>query len=222
LGYGLDSSWLGESLAPGILGVPSLTIEYDAESTGDEMMNTRKVLLAGLLFGLSAVVPSQGMAATGPGGVSAPVITAYFAPAQGRYGDPLRIYLAATAPGGKMLRIAVKVHQVGYGSYPTDWVYLEPQYQKGFTGYLQWNTFSYRTRFMPEWTRITITVSVFDKHGNESNEIVLPYEFVSERTHLPVPAPFNQATVTKLGYIDVNLFDPFDTGDRERDIFFRR
>jgi hypothetical protein len=69
---------------------------------------------------------------------------------------------------------------------------------------------------------MTITISVFDKHGNESNEIVLPYEFVSERTNLPLPAPFNQATVPRLGYIDVNLFDPFDTGDPDRDIWFRR
>jgi hypothetical protein len=222
LGYGPDLSRLGEGLAPGTLGVPPLDIEYNAERIGGEIMNRRRVLLASLLFGLSTLVSSQGMAATKPEGVSPPVITAYFAPAQGRYGDPLRIYLAATAPGGEMLRIAVKVHQVGYGSYPTDWVYLEPQYQKGFTGYLQWNTFSNRARFMPEWTRMTITISVFDKHGNESNEIVLPYEFVSERTNLPVPAPFSQATVRRLGYIDVNLFDPFDTGDPDRDIWFRR
>src|SRR5512136_167126 len=120
-------------------------------------MSTKKVLLAGLLTGLLALVSSQGMATTGG---SHPVITAYFAPQQGNYGDPLRIYLAAKDTDGEMLRIATQVSQVGYGSYATDWVYLKPQDEKSFTGYLQWNTFSNHTPFMPEWTRITINISV--------------------------------------------------------------
>ena len=179
-------------------------------------MSTKKVLLAGLLTGLLALVSSQGMATTG---ASHPVITAYFAPEQGRYGDPLRIYLAAKDPGGEMLRIATQVSQVGYGSYPTDWVYLKPQDEKAFTGYLQWNTFSNHTAFMPEWTRLTIKISVLDKSGNESNEIVLPYEFVTERTSPPLPPAFSQAKVERLGYIDVNLFNPFDIGDHDHHMF---
>ncbi len=181
-------------------------------------MNTKKILLTSLLIGLLALASSQGLAATG---VSHPVITAYFAPEQGRYGDPLRIYLVAEDPNGEMLRIATQVTQVGYGSYPTDWVYLKPQYKKGFAGYLQWNTTSYRTRFMPEWTRITIRISVLDKSGNESNEIVLPYEFITERINSQVPAPFNQGRVAKLGHINVNLFNPFEMGDHDHDIFRR-
>ena len=151
-----------------------------------------------------------------------PVITSFFAPEQGRYGDPLRIYLAAEDPSGEMLRIAARVTQVGYGSYPTDWVYLKPQDQKGFTGYLQWNTLSNHTAFMPEWTRITIKISVLDKSGNESNEIVLPYEFVTERTSPLVPAAFSQANVGRLGYINVNLFNPFDMGAHDHDMFRMR
>jgi len=195
-----------------------LDFELNADRAGGEIMNTKKVLLTGLLIGLLALVFSQAMAATG---VSYPVITAYFAPEQGRYGDPLRIYLSAEDPNGKMLRIATQVTQVGYGSYPTDWVYLKPQYKKGFAGYLQWNTMSNHTRFMPEWTRITIKISVLDESGNESNEIVLPYEFVTERINSQVPAPFNQEHVAKLGHIDVNLFNPFKMEDHDDNIFRR-
>ncbi len=182
------------------------------------MMKTKRVLMTGLLIGLVALISSQGMAAAG---VSPPVITAYFAPEQGRYGDPLRIYLAAEDRDGEMLRIATQVTRVGYGSYPTDWVYLRPQYKKGFLGYLQWNTMSNNARFMPEWTRITIKISVLDRNGNESDEIVLPYEFVTGRTAAQVPAPFNQGDVVALGHIDVNLFNPSRMGDHDRDPFRR-
>ena len=199
-------------------GSTGLDFEINADRAGDEIMNTKKVFLTGLLIGLLALASSQGMAATG---VSHPVITAYFAPEQGRYGDPLRIYLVAEDPNGEMLRIATQVTQVGYGSYPTDWVYLKPQYKKGFAGYLQWNTMSNHTGFMPEWTRITIRISVLDKSGNESNEIVLPYEFITERIDSQVPAPFNQGRVAKLGHINVNLFNPFEMGDHDHDIFRR-
>ncbi len=185
-------------------------------------MNRRKVLLMGLLIGFLALFSSQGIATTEPGGVSPPVITAYFAPDHGRYGDPLRIYLAATDPDGEMLRIAIQVSQLGYGNYPTDWVYLKPQDQKSFTGYLQWNTFGNNTAFMPEWTRIAMKISVLDKSGNESNEIVLPYEFVTERTNAPLPAEFSQGNVEKLGYIDVHLFNPLDMGGHDHDMFRRR
>jgi hypothetical protein len=193
-------------------------LNFIADGAGGEIMNTNKVLLTGLLIGLLALASSQGIAATG---VSHPVITAYFAPEQGRYGDPLRIYLAAENPNGEMLRIATQVTQVGYGSYPTDWVYLKPQYKKSFAGYLQWNTMSNHARSMPEWTRITIKISVLDKSGNESNEIVLPYEFVTKRTDSQVPAPFNQGPVAKLGHIDVNLVNPFKMEDHGDDMFRR-
>jgi len=154
-----------------------------------------------------------------PAGTKPPVITAYFAPSEGMFGYPMRVYLAAEDPEGDMLRIAVQVSQVGYGYYSTDWIFLKPQYQKNFVGYLQWNTASYRTGFMPEWTQITINVSVLDKHGVESNEVVLPYLFVSgAKLSLPPPPPFDKGDIPRLGYIDVNLFNPIDMGDGH-DIF---
>ena len=53
---------------------------------------------------------------------------------------------------------------------------------------------------------MSITVSVLDRWGNESNKVVLPYEFVSGASSPSVlPAPFNQADVPRLGYISIVL-----------------
>jgi hypothetical protein len=153
-----------------------------------------------------------------PAGTKPPVITAYFAPSEAMFGYPMRVYLAAEDPEGDMLRIAVQVSQVGYGNYPTDWIFLKSQYQKSFVGYLQWNTASYHTFFLPEWTQITMKVAVLDKYGAQSNEVIMPLLFVSGARPSPSPpAPFNNGNVPRLGYIDVNLDDPY----RDRSDFFR-
>ena len=109
-----------------------------------------------------------------------------------------------------MLRIASVVDEVGYGYYPTDWIYLKSQYQKQFKGYIQWNTFSTRTSYLPEWTQITVKVSVFDKAGNESNEVVFPFTFeiTPKEYAYKLPPPFDQGDLPRLGYIMIDLFYP--------------
>jgi hypothetical protein len=142
-----------------------------------------------------------------------PVITHYFAPMQGTYGDAMRIYLAAEDPESDLLRIAVQVIQTGYGTYPTGWTFLKSEYRKGFVGYLQWNTFSPYAQYLPEWTQLTIRVSVFDQAGNESNEVAFPYEFVTGAFSLPpLSPPFDRGGIPRLGYIDVKLFNPHQMG----------
>ncbi len=138
----------------------------------------------------------------------APVVKTSYAPEKVRYGDVLRIYIEAEASDGDMLKIASVVEQVGYGLYPTDWIYLEPQYQHHFRGYLQWNTFSSSTSHISEWTQITLKVSVFDKAGNESNVVVFPFQFVSEAIpDSQPPPPFNEGD-PRLGYLNINLLEP--------------
>lgn len=140
--------------------------------------------------------------------VKPPILTNSYAIQRGRYGDVLKIYIEADDPEGEMLRIATSVEQVGFGHYATDWVYLKPQYQHHFIGYLEWNTFSSKTSRLREWTQITIKVSVFDKAGNESNVAVFPFEFVSQALSNPKPpAPFDK-TIPRLGYININLVEP--------------
>ncbi len=147
--------------------------------------------------------------------IKAPVITHAYVGDKGRYGEPLRVYIEADDPNGDMLRIATVVDHAGYGYYPTDWTYIKPQNQHHLIGYLQWNTFSATGARIHNWTNITIKVSVFDKAGNESNEVVFPFTFETIPGPQPnPPAPFDQGNIQKLGYIMIDLVNP--GGERDR------
>ena len=144
-----------------------------------------------------------------PGVGNPPVITASFAADKGMYGDIIKIYLAAEDPHGDMDRIAVQVSQVGYGVYPTSWTVVKPKYAKKFVGYLQWDTFSNDTPNLPEWTQISMNITVIDKGGFQSVPVILPYQFVTGAfSSPPLPAPFNQRVMPRIGYIDVDLINP--------------
>ncbi len=144
---------------------------------------------------------------------NAPVVKAGYAIDQGIYGTILKIYLEAEDPNGDMARIATMVDQVGYGHYPTDFIMLKPEYRKHFTGYVQWNTWSYRASSMPEGNYITARVSVIDKAGNTSNEFVFRFTFQSGVLPAPPPPePFNQEGLPKLGNIFIDLFNPYVMG----------
>jgi hypothetical protein len=151
-----------------------------------------------------------------------PVIKSSFAVERGYYGYIWKIYIEAEDPDGDMSRIGVQVDQLGYGYYPADWTYIKPQNGKYMKGYLQWNTFSNRTSYLREWTHIRLRLSVFDKAGHESNEVVFPFEFVSGvkgQYQYKLPPPFNGGDVQRLGYIHTDLFEPTLMGnghDRNR------
>ncbi len=140
--------------------------------------------------------------------IKAPVIRASYAPLKVRYGDVLRIYIEAEAPDGGMLKIGSVVDQAGYGHYPTDWVYLKPQYQQYLKGYLQWNTFSSSASSVSEWTEVTLKVSVFDQAGNESNVVIFPIQFVAEAVAESQPPPPFYEGDPRLGYLNINLLEP--------------
>jgi hypothetical protein len=61
-----------------------------------------------------------------------------------------------------------------------------------------------------EWTQITLKVSVVDKAGNESNEVVFPFSFETTpgQYAYQLPAPFNQGDLPRLGYINIDLYSP--------------
>ena len=142
-------------------------------------------------------------------GTKAPIITHTFAADKGHYGSIWNIYIEAEDPDEDMDKIAVIVDQRGYGYYPTDWIVLKPRYRKFLLGYLQWNTFSSKTSYLPDQTQISLKVSIFDKAGNESNEVVFPFTFESGvRSPYPrqLPAPFDQGVIPRLGYIMIDLY----------------
>jgi hypothetical protein len=185
-------------------------------------MNLKKMLcFISLLLALTFFVPCQGWTqALFPfeggreikPGTHAPIITHSFAVERGYYGYIWKIYIEAEDPDGDMLRIASVVDQVGYGHYPTDWIYLRKQYGRHLKGYIQWNTFSSRASYLGEWTQIALKVSVFDKAGNESNVIVFPFTFelVKSRYEYKPPPPFDQSDLPKLGYIHIDLIEPHE------------
>jgi hypothetical protein len=175
----------------------------------------------GLLLALSFFVPCQGWGqmTTNKGGAQpkpgTPIITHAFAVDKGYSGYIWKIYIEGEDPDGNMLRIASAVEQTGKGGYATDWIYLKPQYQKHFKGYIQWNTFGSYGSYLREWTQITLRVSIFDKAGNESNEVVFPFTFESgakDPYNYKLPAPFDQGDLPRLGYIDTNLYEALPTG----------
>jgi hypothetical protein len=147
----------------------------------------------------------------------APVITNAYAINKGIYGTILKIYLEADDPAGEMDRIAVTVDQTGYGHYPTDFIYLKPEYRNHFKGYIQWNTFSSHASRLQEWQRIYVRVSVIDKSGRESNEFGFPFTFeTGVRTASAPPAPFAGTMLAKLGNINIDLYNPTELNDRDR------
>jgi len=143
-------------------------------------------------------------------GLNAPVITHAFTVDKIKYGDILKVYIEAEDPQGEMMKIATVVDQAGYGRYPTSWVFLKPTDRKHFKGYLQWNTFSSKTPFVSEGTPITLTVSVSDKFGNESNAFSFPITFesgINRASSYEAPSPFDQSEVRRLGFIGIDLMD---------------
>jgi hypothetical protein len=139
-----------------------------------------------------------------------PIITHAFAVEKGHYGHIWKIYIEAEDPDGDMQRIASVVDQPGVGHYPTDWIILKPQYQKHLKGYIQWNTRSISGN-LPEWTSITLKVSIIDKAGNESNVLVFPFTFElvgKDPYKYKLPPPFDEGDIPRLGYIDIDLYPP--------------
>jgi len=189
-------------------------------------MSCKKILyFFSLLLAIALLMPGQGLTQP-PGhrqpkpGTNAPVITNAFAVEKGQYGYIWKIYIEAEDQDGDMLRIASVVDQRGYGHYPTDFIYIKGPNQKRLRGYIQWNTFSSRTNYLREWTQITLKVSIIDRAGNESNEVVFPFTFesgVKGKYPSNLPPPFDQGNLPRLGYIFIDLFEPTTMGVGLRD-----
>jgi len=186
-------------------------------------MNMKKApCFVSLLLALAFLLPCRGWAQMFPysggqprPGTHPPIITHAFAVEKGYYGYIWKIYIEAEDPDGDMLIIAAVADQVGYGHYPTDWIYLKSPYQKHFKGYIQWNTFSSKASCLSEWTQITLKVSVVDKAGNESNEVVFPFTFesgVKSPYEYKLPTPFDQGSIAKVGNVFIELYEPTQMG----------
>jgi hypothetical protein len=172
------------------------------------MKDKKQLYGLGLLIGLILFVPLLGWPQSKPE-TKKPIITHAFATDTAHYGTIWKVYIEAEDPDGDMLRIVSVVDQVGYGHYPSQWVYIKPQYGKQLRGYLQGNFYSKTAAPLNDGTQITLKVSVFDKAGNESNEVVFRLTFLSGGGGLlSPPAPFDQGDNPRLGYISFDLRNP--------------
>jgi hypothetical protein len=75
---------------------------------------------------------------------------------------------------------------------------------------------SSKAGWIKDWTQVTLKISVMDKAGNESNEVVFPITFESGVKPLhKLPAPFDNGEMQRLGYLHLDLVDPsFSIDDR--------
>jgi hypothetical protein len=139
-----------------------------------------------------------------------PIITNSFAVEKGYYGSTWKFYIEAEDPDGDMSKIVAIAYQPGYGYYTSLFpIILKPQSGKHLIGYIQWNSMSSRAARLKEWTQVIIKISVMDKAGNESNEVVFPITFESGVNSLQkLPAPFDNGKMQRLGYLHLDLVDP--------------
>ena len=183
-------------------------------------MSSKKVFwFTFLTIAIAFFLTSNGGAQQSSPKTKPPVITNSFAVEKGQYGYIWKIYIEAEDPDGDMNRIYYVIDQPGAGRYPYNWIMVKPQYRSHFKGYIQWNTFSSRGP-LGEWTYIKLTLSIIDKAGNESNEVVFPFSFesgIKDQYRYQLPAPFNEGNLPRIGYIHTDLFDPAmaDRGDRD-------
>ena len=173
------------------------------------MENLKAMYLRELLAGVLLFLVILGTAQSGP--VSkGPVIISSFASEKGAYGTIWKIFIEAEDTGAEMTKIAAVVDQPGQGHYPTDFILLDPQHRNYLKGYLQWNTFSSRGAALKEGDQITLRISIIDKAGNESKEVVFPFTFVSGVPDQPkVPPFFDRGDIPRIGHISIDLISPW-------------
>jgi len=170
------------------------------------MKTVKFICFIGLLLGGVFLITSAG--AQSKPRIRPPVIISSYAVDKGPYGTMWKIYVEAEAGDAEMVKIGVMVDQPGIGRYPTDWIYLKPEYQKHFKGYLQWSLFSSRGAAR-EGDYVNLGVFIIDKTGHESEKVFFPFTFESgAEDQAKLPAPFDQGDIRRLGNISAELKRP--------------
>ena len=174
------------------------------------MNGNKNFILIGIVLLISLVIPRQGRVQAKLDAKDLVITHAYAI--EKRYdGSIWRIFIEAKNPDKRMIKIGIMVDQVGYGHYPTEWIYLKPQYQNYLKGYLQWDINNLRDEI-----RIILKLFIVDSDGNESNEVVFPLTIESGSgvdhsrpgsllDQSKLPPPFDQVGLPRLGYINIDL-----------------
>ena len=135
-----------------------------------------------------------------------PVITHAYATDRGPYGTNWKIYIEAEDAGGDMNYVYVAVDQTGQGRSSPERLILDPQHQSHLKAFVEW---SRAGAGLAEGTHITVRISIADRAGNVSNEVVFPFTFVSEASvQQDVPTPFSGINIPRVGYIGAPHYEP--------------
>ena len=136
-------------------------------------------------------------------GANPPRITHSYAVDKGAYGETWKFYIEAEDPEGDMIKITYALEQEGVRyEHPVDFVFIKQKYQTSLKGFLSLETTFLREPSMGGSPRLALRVSIFDKAGHESNEAVFRFEFAGRSQPVsPLPAPFDQGDIPKLGTI---------------------
>ena len=137
---------------------------------------------------------------------SPPVVAFVWAQEKIRQGDDWRIYIAASDPEGDMYRIYCRIDQPGGQVYRPDITNIKKGMEAQLSGYLVLRTFSVTDLF---GTFLTLTLTIVDRAGNESQPISLPLTIDGERTKSPpsdlIPAGIEKGINQRISYIGFDL-----------------
>lgn len=127
------------------------------------------------------------------------------------YATDWKIYIEAEDAGGDMNYVFVIVDQSDHSHYPPDRLLLDPQYRSHLKAFLEWIRVG---AGLAEGTNIRVRVSIVDKAGNVSNEVVFPFTIGSGATaQQDAPKPFDDINIPRIGYIGVR--------EEEDDYYYR-
>lgn len=143
---------------------------------------------------------------------SPPVISHSFAAEKLSHGDIWKIYLEAHDADGDMRQFVCVLHQQGYGPYSSEYVMIRKRYREKMKGYLTFSSVAGGGLYLPEWSRLTLTVYIRDRGGNTSDKVVFPVVLSRGAKQGPPPPPFDAGRLERLGAIPIELI-----GRRRRD-----
>ncbi len=135
-----------------------------------------------------------------------PVITHVYAPDTGAPGTNVKVYIEAEDAGGDMDYIYVVVDRTGYGRYAPDRLLLDPQHKRHVKAFIEWIRAG---SGLPEGTQFTVRIFIRDMAGNISNQVVLPFTFVSGASvQQDAPEPFDGINIPRIGYMGAPHYEP--------------
>ena len=161
-----------------------------------------------ILLWLGAILFLTALPPTGEGQVKGnpPVITFSWAQEKIRQGEDWRIYVLATDPDSDMHRIYCRIDQAGGQAYRFDISSIKKRMAGRLAGYLVLQTFSPQDL---HGIHLTLTLTIVDRAGNESQPVVFPLTIDGEKRKSPPPSLIPDGTERdldqRISYIAIDL-----------------